>query len=309
MRFYRHPLLLPITSLFLTAPLWALDLTERGGAEALLLKGDDLHTHLKNTSLDPTTDEGVISAGKIAIRYNFTFAERTIIHTLPFSLRPFERLRFTLNLPSVSKSELNPAGTEVASRGLGDISLAFRYSVGNPHKISAISQLWVKFPTGSTREFNVNIPVGSGSYDFLIAQGIGKRFPKSKLELMATVGYRVNTTFATRVNHIILKSEAGNSFHYWLTSELGISRKISATLKAGGAWLQEGWQEAFGVRTNNNSQLFTFDIAPGIRYKPGGGFASLFLDVALPAASTFDPEVSNPRGRDFIVNFGGEISF
>lgn len=286
-----------------------MDLTERGGAEALLIKGDDLRTHLKNVTLDPTTEEGVISAGKIAIRYNFTFAERTIIHTLPLSLRPFERLRFTLNLPSVSRSELNSAGTDVASRGLGDMSLAFRYSIGNPHKLSAISHLWVKFPTGSTREFNVNIPIGSGSYDFLIAQSFGKRFPKSRLDILATVGYRINSAFATRVNHLILKSRAGNGFHYWLTSELGVSKKFSLMLKAGGAWLQEGWQETSDVRTNNNSQLFTFDIAPGIHYKAGGGFASLFLDVALPAASAYDPEVTNPRARDFIVNFGGEISF
>lgn len=136
----------------------------------------------------PDTAAGTSGAGMSGV-----FSKNYTQIDIPLSYALTDDIKIKLNIPYINRSQ-ELFGTKYSASGLGDISVTGQYIYGQKEKgLLFLSGLTIKLPTGDKDKTDngVSMPLGSGSYDFVINQAVAKTI--DRFRLLGNVSYRYNT--------------------------------------------------------------------------------------------------------------------
>lgn len=131
------------------------------------------------------------AAGASGVGMSGVFSKNYTQIDIPLSYALTDDIKIKLNVPYIDRSQ-ELFGTKYSASGLGDISVTGQYIYGQKEMLF-LSGLTIKLPTGDKDKTDngVSMPLGSGSYDFVINQAVAKTI--DRFRLLGNVSYRYNT--------------------------------------------------------------------------------------------------------------------
>ena len=237
----------------------------------------------------------VKSSPKIGVGIDTLSSDRLKIYTIPLSYTINHNFSVQANLPIVTATIDDPAGTSTTNTGIGDVNFTLKHFMGDEDEAAAFfTLLTTKFASGDADK-----GLGTGTYDIALTEKVIKRFGAFRGSLMAGIIQPLNTP--TILNS---KVEYGTTLSYMASLEHPVI-------------LPNLW---FGVRTEGfhsfetkidriaqGNALTTLDVAPQLRYfyKRQG---SVNLGVNIPVYTDYALAGGTNR-RDVSVSFGLSMMF
>jgi len=249
------------------------------------------------------------------------------VYKIPVSYSITENFKAGLTIPYVQKSLIGRFNKEeLSDSGLGDVSIDLEY-LTKRERFLLIHSLYIKFPTGNNKQFEggrERLPLGSGSYDLILSEAAMLKSDRwESIRWIGGLSYRYNgqsdyselSSISGITDSFQFKNKAGDSLggfggliYFTPIKNLLAYCNISGLY----AWAsrEEYYNNARTLTVNRemDDSLLTFALLPGIKYKFSKKSA-VRLGMIVPVYTKFDPDVTEEKQGEFMVDIGLDYVF
>jgi len=257
----------------------------------------------------------------------YIYADRVKVLQLPVSYNINKNSISGLSIPYLYKRKKGYfEDEEIENEGIGDVSVFFE-QILTKEKFHFSGRFTLKAPTGYYKRFENNretIPLGTGSYDFIISGGlIYKPDLSPKIRITASSSYRLNgkssykeeATFSGYTTSYNFKEKNGNVFSFSVGS-IFFSNAESLLFYGDLDYMtvQRGtisYSDPYNIVSLNQTRkdsLSTVNLTLGSKY--GVSDRSAFrVGVTLPIWTAYDDDAGEIEKRQATGDFGVDYLF
>jgi len=241
------------------------------------------------------------------------------VYQLPLSYLVKPNFKIGVTIPYVQKNlkgRFN--GEDLTDSGLGDVSANGKYRLGREDKLRSITSFYIKFPTGNQKQFaggKERLALGTGSYDWIINEALSMK--RSTMRYLFNLSYRFNgksdyteeSTIGSTTGMFTFENKKGNVVRGYVGAEWAALWKLKLYGKLAGMFVSAGEEKynndtrSIDVDRTMDDALIAWDIIPGVKYQ-FSNTGSFRLGAIIPASTTYDPDVTDQKTREVIVDIG-----
>ncbi|MDD5711385.1 MAG: hypothetical protein PHY31_01355 [Smithellaceae bacterium] len=247
-----------------------------------------------------TTTAPTVGAGA-AIDVLYSKHVKAVIVPLDYAFSP--DFKGGINIPYIEKEVTTAMGQDLKASGLGDISLWTKFRLGDERDLQGVTYFSVKLPTGkSDIDPTTDLPLGTGSYDFIINQTVSTI--QGPFRLKGNIGYRWNTESDYTEAGTHYETQRGTVLNYLIGADYFTPLPgLIAYLNVAGLMIERSKEKQNGVDVALADSMKTLDIIAGVRFAITSSTA-VRLGAIIPAWTQFDPDTLDPKHREVLLDAG-----